>query len=48
MQLRPKAANSQAKTKAYDKQGKPFFALPRGFYLKTPFTAQILQQHLPL
>lgn len=46
LQLRPKAANSQAKTQAFDQEGKPFLALPRGFYLKTQFTHQLLQKHL--
>ncbi|WP_371186385.1 DNA mismatch repair endonuclease MutH [Thalassotalea maritima] len=46
MQLRPKAANSQAKTQAYDRHGRPFMTLPRGFYLKTQFTQQILHNHL--
>ncbi|PCI63238.1 MAG: DNA mismatch repair endonuclease MutH [Gammaproteobacteria bacterium] len=48
LQLRPKAANSQAKTQAIDKNGKPFLTLPRGFYLKTSFTHQILKDHLRL
>ena len=46
LQLRPKAANSKAKTKAFDKHGKPFMTLPRGFYLKIPFTQMILNSHL--
>ncbi len=46
LQLRPKAANSQAKTKAFDHQGKPFQTLPRGFYLKTAFTHEILKRNL--
>ncbi len=46
LQLRPKAANSQAKTLAYDKNGKPFQTLPRGFYLKTPFTQMLIHKHL--
>jgi len=46
LQLRPKAANSQAKTQAVDKHGKPFLTLPRGFYLKTAFTQQILKNNL--
>lgn len=48
LQLRPKAANSQAKTKAYDKHGRPFMTLPRGFYLKAHFTQQLLNKHLTL
>ncbi|WP_394175065.1 DNA mismatch repair endonuclease MutH [Thalassotalea litorea] len=46
LQLRPKAANSKAKTNAFDKNGRPFQTLPRGFYLKTAFTQQLLNRHL--
>ena len=46
LQLRPKAANSKARTKAFDHQGRPFETLPRGFYLKTDFTRAILNRHL--
>lgn len=46
LQLRPKAANSKAKTQAFDRHGKPFMTLPRGFYLKIPFTQVILRNHL--
>ena len=46
LQLRPKAANSKAKTKAYDKNGRPFMTLPRGFYLKTEFTRYLIHNHL--
>ncbi|TPH16506.1 DNA mismatch repair endonuclease MutH [Litorilituus lipolyticus] len=46
MQLRPKAANSQAKTQAYDRHGKPFMTLPRGFYLKINFTHMLLHKYL--
>ncbi len=46
LQLRPKAANKQAKTQAFDKNGKPFMTLPRGFYLKIPFTQMLLHKHL--
>ena len=46
LQLRPKAANTHAKTKAFDKFGRPFMRLPRGFYLKTHFTHNLLKQHL--
>lgn len=48
LQLRPKAANSKAKTKAFDRNGQPFMTLPRGFYLKTSFTHQLLKKHLRL
>jgi DNA mismatch repair protein MutH len=46
MQLRPKAANSQAKTQAYDKHGKLFMTMPRGFYLKINFTQSLLHKYL--
>lgn len=46
LQLRPKAANSQAKTKAFNKHGQPFMTLPRGFYLKTAFTFELIKKHL--
>lgn len=46
LQLRPKAANSKAKTKAVDRNGQPFETLPRGFYLKIPFTHYLLKKHL--
>jgi DNA mismatch repair protein MutH len=44
LQLRPKGANSKALTAAIGPRGEPIQALPRGFYLKTNFTSQILQQ----
>lgn len=43
LQLRPKGANSKALTAAIGPGGEPIQALPRGFYLKTGFTSQILQ-----
>ncbi|TMP87873.1 DNA mismatch repair endonuclease MutH [Pseudoalteromonas ruthenica] len=48
LQLRPKAANSQALTDAIGPQGKTIQTLPRGFYLKTHFTRQILANHFGL
>lgn len=42
LQLRPKAANSRALTEAYGASGKLIKTLPRGFYLRTQFTARIL------
>ncbi|MBD1575344.1 MULTISPECIES: DNA mismatch repair endonuclease MutH [Vibrio] len=48
MQLRPKAANSKVVTEAYSASGQPFKTLPRGFYLRTQFTANILARHLNL
>lgn len=46
LQLRPKAANSQAKTQAFNRHGQPFMTLPRGFYLKTSFTKALLNKYL--
>ncbi|HIF9118026.1 DNA mismatch repair endonuclease MutH [Photobacterium damselae] len=45
LQLRPKAANSKALTEAYGANGQPIKTLPRGFYLKTNFTAAILERY---
>lgn len=45
MQLRPKAANNKARTRAYGASGRTIQALPRGFYLRTQFTAEILANH---
>lgn len=45
LQLRPKAANSRVLTEAYGASGKPIKTLPRGFYLRTQFTAKILEQN---
>ena len=42
IQLRPKGANSKALTETIDENGKVKQVNPRGFYLKTSFTAQIL------
>lgn len=46
LQIRPKAANSHAKTQAINKKGEPFMTLPRGFYLKTSFTHHLIKKHL--
>lgn len=46
MQLRPKAAHSKIKTQAFDRNGKPFMTLPRGFYLKINFTQALLHRYL--
>jgi len=48
LQLRPKAANSKALTKAYNRHGEPFKTLPRGFYLKIAFTYSLIKKHLRL
>ena len=43
LQIRPKAANARALGQAYDEEGNPGMTLPRGFYLRTSFTRQILE-----
>ena len=48
LQLRPKAANSSVKTKAFNHLGQPFMTLPRGFYLKTSFTHSLLNKQFHL
>ena len=44
LQIRPKAANSKALTNAIGPDGKEITTLPRGYYLKTQFTQQILAE----
>lgn len=44
LHIRPKAANSTVLTPASDLSGAPSLTSPRGFYLRTHFTASILQQ----
>lgn len=43
LQLRPKAANSRVLTDAIGPSGEIIQTLPRGFYLKTQFTRQIIR-----
>lgn len=44
LQLRPKGANAAQRTVAYDADGAPFLAPPRGFYLRARFTRTLLAQ----
>lgn len=44
LQLRPKAANSKAMTHSISEDGSLKMTNPRGFYLKTAFTAMILNK----
>lgn len=44
LQIRPKAANAQARCWGINAAGEKVLTLPRGFYLRPSFTAQILQQ----
>ena len=48
LQLRPKAANNKALTRAIGRAGQPIMTLPRGFYLKIPFTHALLMRHFAL
>jgi DNA mismatch repair protein MutH len=43
LHIRPKAANARALTKTLDDNGQVIKTLPRGFYLRTILTNQILQ-----
>lgn len=43
LQIRPKAADSRARGRAFDADGAPFAALPRGFYLRASFTERIVR-----
>ncbi len=45
LQVRPKARDSKARRRAVDPDGRRIQALPRGFYLRTAFTARLLEQH---
>lgn len=45
LQIRPKAANSHALSEGIGKEGKTIKTLPRGFYLRTSFTATLLQKY---
>jgi DNA mismatch repair protein MutH len=42
LQVRPKAADSHARRRAFDAEGVAFAALPRGFYLRATFTERIV------
>jgi len=48
LQVRPKAANSRARRRGTDAEGFSYDALPRGFYLRPSFTAQVLDEHFGL
>ena len=45
LQIRPKAAHSRVLADSHDSDGNPCRILPRGFYLRSCFTRQILEQH---
>lgn len=48
LQVRPKAANSRVRRVALDGDGVPYSELPRGFYLRSQFTARLLERHFAL
>lgn len=48
LQIRPKAANAKALCPGSDELGNRSMTLPRGFYLRTVFTQQILETHYAL
>jgi DNA mismatch repair protein MutH len=48
LQLRPKAADSSVRTQAFNQQGQPIQAPPKGFYLRTSFTKQILAKQFQI
>lgn len=45
LQVRPKAADSHARRRAFDPDGVAFAALPRGFYLRALFTERIVLEN---
>ena len=45
LQVRPKAADSHSLRETTNQQGEPVQTLPRGFYLRTSFTTEVLSQH---
>lgn len=45
LQVRPKAANQHVLTQTTNREGETVSTLPRGFYLRTHFTARILHSH---
>jgi DNA mismatch repair protein MutH len=48
LQVRPKAADSQARGLARDADGVAFAALPRGFYLRAAFTERVVRARFGL
>lgn len=45
LQIRPKAANANARCHAIGETGERIESLPRGFYLRSRFTRAMLQEH---
>jgi len=48
LQMRPKGANAESKRWGRDAEGAIFQTQPKGFYLRTQFTAEILRQNFVL
>ncbi len=48
LQIRPKAANSRVLRWAVGENGEPIRTNPRGFYLRTAFTREVLRRHYVL
>ena len=48
LQVRPKAAHARSLGRAVGPDGAPILTNPRGFYLRTAFTAEILRRHYAL
>jgi DNA mismatch repair protein MutH len=48
LQVRPKAANASVRRRSIDAEGVTIETMPRGFYLRTSFTARILAEHFAL
>jgi DNA mismatch repair protein MutH len=48
LQVRPKARNGLSRRRGVGNDGATISALPRGFYLRTSFTARILERHFAL
>jgi len=48
LQVRPKARDASALTRAFDAEGTSFSTLPRGFYLRAAFTERIVRDHFAL
>nr|HAT8713376.1 DNA mismatch repair endonuclease MutH [Legionella jordanis] len=45
LQVRPKAANAKSLCYGFDQEGNKILTLPRGFYLRSRFTNEILQSY---
>jgi DNA mismatch repair protein MutH len=45
LQVRPKGANARSLCLAYNAKGEPYYTLPRGFYLRSRFTQELLRRY---